>query len=123
MSDEVIARGADREVREMAEQIKLVQQREIDELLSLRAELSPGFGRPTVIDPHGESDLAAMAAASGPTLDALFLEHMIPHHAGAVSLAHRALPNLTVPALRELAETTFVQQTREMNELLDMLVR
>lgn len=48
---------------------------------------------------------------------------MIPHHAGAVSLSHRALDQLAEPELIEMARMTIVVQTRVMNEMLDMVGR
>jgi uncharacterized protein (DUF305 family) len=74
-------------------------------------------------DPHGEEDAAKLQAARGSEVDAMFLEEMVPHHAGAVSLSHRALDNLSDPELRDMAQTTMVMQTREMNDMLDMLGR
>ncbi len=121
MSEHTIARGSDPEVRAMAQTMKADQQREIDELLAIRAELSPAFQQRIVIDPHGEADDEEMRSASGPALDTMFVEGMIPHHAGAVSMSHRALDNLTVPKLQDIARMVISKQTREMNELLDML--
>lgn len=123
MADEQIARGASGDVRAMAEEMRADQQREIDELLAIRAELEPGVQLRTMSDPHSERDHDVLASAAGAELDVLFLENMIPHHAGAVSLAHRAMPYLTVPKLQEIADMTVVKQTREMNEMLDMLGR
>ena len=72
-------------------------------------------------DPHVQRDIDELNASSGADTDILFLENMIPHHAGAVSLSHRALDNLSDPQLIEIANNTIVMQTREMNEMLDML--
>lgn len=121
MAEHAIARGSDPEVRAMAQTMKDHQRQEIDELLAIRAGLSPSFQQRLVIDPHGEADDEEMRRASGPALDTMFLEDMIPHHAGAVSMSHRALDNLTVPKLEDIARMTISKQTREMNELLDML--
>ena len=121
MSDLVIARGSDPEVRAMAERMRGDQMAEIAELTAIRAEIGPDFQLRVMTDPHAEADMNSLASASGSAADVLFLQNMIPHHAGAVSLAHRAMDNLTVPALEEIARMTIVKQTREMNEMLDML--
>jgi uncharacterized protein (DUF305 family) len=123
MSNMILERGSDPAVLEMAREMRAAQEREIAEMMSIRSQLAPGYDLRVVTDPHGEEDLAELAAASGARADVVFLENMIPHHAGAVSLAHRAMRNLTVPALLEMADMTVVMQTREMNEMLDMLGR
>jgi len=64
-----------------------------------------------------------LARLSGVELDRAFLDHMIPHHAGAVDMAHRALPNLTSPELQTMARDTIANQTHEMNVMLDMRER
>lgn len=123
MADAVIARGSDPEVRSMAGDMKTMQQEEIAMLRTIRQRTVGSDRIAAVRDPHVEADIAAINAASGPTADVLFLENMIPHHAGAVSLSHRALDQLTDLELIEMANKTIVDQTREMNKMLDMLGR
>lgn len=123
MANMVLERGADPAVLQMARDMRAAQEREIAEMMSIRGQLSPGYELRVMTDPHGQEDHAELAAASGAQADAVFLENMIPHHAAAVSLSHRAMRNLTVPALMEMADMTVVMQTREMNEMLDMLGR
>jgi len=124
MADEVIQRGESPEVRAMAQQMKAEQAAEIERMERLRAGLTSTEPPPeTMSDPHMTADLAAMRKLDGSALDERFLRDMIPHHAGAVVLSHRALPNLRTSELRELAETTYTKQTREMNEMLDVLER
>jgi uncharacterized protein (DUF305 family) len=121
MGDEVIARGADADVKAMAQHMKHMQNEEIAAMEAARQELTGhSVGKP-VQDPHNDEDMVEMAELSGIELDRAFLIHMIPHHADAVSVAHRALRNLERDDMRELAEMTVVAQTREMNEMLDML--
>jgi uncharacterized protein (DUF305 family) len=121
MADEVIARGADAHVKTMAQQMKDAQNEEIAKMEVARQELTGRRMGDPVEDPHSEQDMAEMAKLSGIELDRAFLVHMIPHHADAVSVAHRALRNLERHDMRELAEMTVVAQTREMNEMLEML--
>ena len=123
MADEVIARGSDPEVRAMAEDMKATQQEEIATLTRARAQLTGREAVDPVMDPHSDIDMAELAEMSGPELDRAFLRNMIPHHAGAVVLSHRAMPSLERDDTRELAEMTVVMQTREMNAMLDMLER
>lgn len=123
MSDAVIARGADPKVKEMAEEMKKMQQEEITMLREIRVRVGGSDRIAAMRDPHGDRDLVELQAASGPAADIAFLENMIPHHAGAVSLSHRALDALTDAELIDMANMTIVMQTREMNEMLDMLGR
>lgn len=123
MADEVISRGADPEVRTMAQRMKAAQAEEIDMLEAARDNLTGVREAQRIEDPHSPDDMAELEGVSGIELDRVFLQHMIPHHAGAVLTSHRALPNLEREDMRELAEMTIVAQTREMNEMLDMLER
>ena len=121
MADEVLERGSDAEVRAMAAMMKTAQQEEIDLMLSKRSAITGRQTTPTMDDPHADGDMAEMSGLSGLELDRTFLRDMIPHHAGAVSTAHRALPNLADAELRALAESTVKNQTREAAKMLDKL--
>jgi uncharacterized protein (DUF305 family) len=126
MADEEISRGGDDEVVAMASDMKEVQLAEIDTLQRIRVELAGSEVpeetlEPDAADPHMTSDMGAMEEAAGADLDRAFLWHMVPHHASAVVVSHRALPNLENAELRSLAEMTIIAQTREMNAMLDML--
>lgn len=121
MADEVIARGADADVKMMAQQMRDAQNEEIAMMQAARQDLTGRNAGDPVEDPHSDQDMAEMAELSGMELDRAFLVHMIPHHADAVSISHRALRNLERDDMRELAEMTITAQTREMNEMLDML--
>lgn len=121
MADAVLAGGADPEVREMARMMKEVQAAEIGELQAIRADVAEDVALRRVVDPHAEADVAEIDAAAGIEADRRFLENMIPHHAVAVSMSHRALDQLTDPRLREMAMRTIDMQTREMNKMLDKL--
>ena len=51
----------------------------------------------------------------------MFLADMIPHHAGAIEMAHRALPNLKRADLQAMAMNIVSSQAKEIGELQDML--
>lgn len=123
MADVEIARGTRQDVKDMAQMMKNAQQEEIARLRSIRMEVAGSDKIAAMRDPHGQGDVAELQAAAGADVDRMFLENMIPHHAGAVSLSHRALENLTNAELRDMARMTINVQTREMNEMLDMLGR
>lgn len=123
MADAVIARGSDAAVKDMAEEMKAMQAEEIATLREIRERVAGNNRIARIGDPHASLDVERIEAAAGPAADVAFLENMIPHHAGAVSLSHRALDQLSDPELIEMAQMTIVMQTREMNEMLDMLGR
>jgi uncharacterized protein (DUF305 family) len=121
MANHEIERGASAELKAMAEQMKQDQQAEIDLMQQVRREIAADEDNDAVDDRHMQADMEHMVTLSGAALDEMFLRDMIPHHAGAVVMSHNALPNLGDQRLKDIAETTIVKQTRESNELLDML--
>ena len=65
--------------------------------------------------------LADLRAAEGTAADVLFLQLMIPHHVGGVSMANEAASQAEQPSVRQLATAMAEAQTSEsgyMNELL-----
>ena len=124
MADMVIARGANPEVVMMAKNMRTVQMGEIATMRSKRSALTKGeSSSPGMRDRHMEADMSDLQKLTGAALDRAFLDDMIPHHAGAIQLAHRSLRGLTDSDLRTLAEMTIVNQTREMNEMLALRQR
>lgn len=69
------------------------------------------------MDMHVEQDMALLMAATGAEVDRLFLDHMIPHHAEAISIAHRALPNLQRADTRQIAQKAISDQAKEIGEM------
>lgn len=123
MADAELANGTDPNVKAMAQRMKDMQQEEITMLRTIRERVVGSDTIAAMRDPHGDADIAELQATTGSAADVMFLDNMIPHHAGAVSLSHRALDNLSDPELIDMANKTIVMQTREMNEMLDMLGR
>jgi uncharacterized protein (DUF305 family) len=118
MADVVIDRGADPRVRGMAEEMKAAQAEEIARMTAARRELT---GSPDVPAPppdlHMETDLAAMRRLRGLDLDRRFLEEMIPHHGGALPVAHRSEPRLARTDMQALARSIYGAQAREIGEM------
>lgn len=122
MAQEVVERGSDPMLVEMAGTMFSAQSAEIDRMKAARRALT-GRERPDDVntDQHGMDDLAALRGLSGATLERRFLEDMIAHHAGAVQLAHRSRANLEHPDMAQLASMTVMDQSREIGELHGML--
>jgi uncharacterized protein (DUF305 family) len=118
MANEELAKGTRAEVKAIAQRIKDTQAQEITTLRSARQALAQSGDVPLAPkDPHMEQDLALLKQATGAQVDAVFLEEMIPHHAEAISLAHRALPNLKQSEVRQIAINIVSTQAREIGEM------
>lgn len=123
MAEMELARGADAEVKTMAERVKRDQTKEIEELLAIRKELTGCTAVAPIPDPHMDRDMQMMMEMSGRELDIMFVADMIPHHAGALQFTHYALPNLHEPELIALANNVIDAQAMEVGELHTMLQR
>lgn len=123
MADMILQRGAKAELKTMAQQMKDTQNQEIAQLRAARQQLVGSSETPADMDPHMQADIEHMQHLSGADLDRRFLEDMIPHHAGAIDMAHRALPNLKRADLRTMAMSIVSSQAKEVGELQDMLSR
>ena len=117
MADHEVMHGTDAEVKAMAAQMKEDQAREIEQLLRMREELTGCSNVPPIPDRHMERDMMMLMQASGLEVDILFLDHMIPHHAGAVQFTHNALPNLKREDLKEMAHDVIDTQSEEIGEM------
>ena len=122
MADMVLDKGADAHVKDMAQMMKDAQNTEIDELKATRKRLTGSDEVPEMHDPHMDEDMDTMMDAEGAALDRLFLEHMLPHHAGAIQMAHNALPNLKEANLETMAGMIIGSQSEEIGMIHDMLM-
>lgn len=68
-----------------------------------------------------KSDLAALAAARGERAERMYLQLMIPHHQGAVTMAKYAATRADDPEVVRLAQTIVRSQTAELDVLRSML--
>lgn len=67
-----------------------------------------------------DSDMAALAAASGPAFDKLYLEGMIGHHKGAIQMAQMVIDSANAEA-KTLGENIVTSQTAEIEKMKQML--
>lgn len=130
MSALVPERTDNPEVLALAAAIEAAQTPEIEQMTAWLV----GWGLPTEIDMElhrehvgmegmlTEEQLAALAAASGPEFDRLWLEGMIAHHEGAVVMAETVVASGTHPPTVALAVEIIEAQETEielMRALLD----
>ncbi|MET8504905.1 DUF305 domain-containing protein [Streptomyces sp. NPDC004787] len=118
----VPARVKDPQVRKVAERIAAAQGPEIG---AMEGWLKNNGGpRPmTGHDHHAmpgmatEAQLARLRAAKGAAFDALFLELMITHHQGAITMAADALSQGNNVLVEEMANDVIAQQSAEINRM------
>ena len=122
MAELVAQKGEDPAIKAMASKMIADQQGEIQQMERIREDETGNARVPAGHkDSQMEATIAEMRQLSGADLDRRFLEEMIPHHAGAIQMTHRAIPNLDRDDLRQLAENAKRMQAREIGEMQMML--
>lgn len=124
MANLELARGARPSVKRTAEMMKAVQFEEIEKMRAIRKQMTGKAESPMPLpDWHAVLDESAMLSAEGDEVDRMFLEHMIPHHASGVPVAHRAKDRVRHEELRELATKIADTQAKEIGEMKAALER
>ncbi|UXA21035.1 DUF305 domain-containing protein [Mycobacterium sp. SMC-4] len=149
MSDLIIEKpGIDPRVIELANEIKVAQNPEIEQMQSWLDQWGmPGDHRmPGDMPHHGDmnhepmtpgmpgmdgmagmmspADMQALADSQGVDASRLFLDQMIEHHEGAITMAQDEIANGQFPEAVELAHSIITSQQQEietMNQLLNSL--
>ena len=131
MSDILLAKDdVDTNVVSLAEDIRDAQQPEIDQMVTwLQAwghepdDNHSGHGDHGAAHEGmmGEEDIAELEATEGKEASRLFLEQMIVHHEGAVSMAEDHLANGENPEALELSEEIISVQQAEIEQMEDLL--
>lgn len=142
MSEMAAQRAASPQVKDLAARIQAAQQPEIDQLSGfLRAwNVSvPSTNSPTDGMGHGGSgqmdhgaggampgmmsadQMQQLGQATGDAFDRMFLQMMIVHHQGAVTMAKAELSDGQKPDARQLAQRIIDAQQREITEMQALL--
>jgi uncharacterized protein (DUF305 family) len=122
MAQMLIDRGADPELKAMANKMKADQTAEIGEMRTARLALTGSANSPAPPpDPTQSRHMAHMMTLGGADLDRMFMVDMIAHHASALPAAHRARPFLARADMRTLAQRIEDAQATEVGELKKML--
>jgi uncharacterized protein (DUF305 family) len=120
--------GASEDVRRLATAIKAAQDPEIAEMKALLS----GWGVSTEMDPdmdHSEmmdgmlttGELESLSQLRGAAFDRAWMESMIKHHEGAVSMAQDVLADGVNTEMRALATAIESAQTGEIAEMRALL--
>ncbi len=64
-----------------------------------------------------DHDMSSMAASSDAPYDLLFLDSMVAHHQGAITMAQDALANAEHSELKEFAQNVIMQQDGEITQM------
>lgn len=124
MARDAVAKASSPEVRRMAQQMVSDQEGEIAQMQAWRQQWFPGEAAPDTA--MSADDMAAMGMgmdmtmldrATGAAYDRMFYEHMIPHHAGAITMAAEAQARSERPEVRALAEQIIAAQAAEIGEM------
>jgi uncharacterized protein (DUF305 family) len=122
-----LERAETREIRALADAILDAQQTEVAQMGEIHERLigkpiDPDEGAHAVLGLSAEEagmdhgDAAATLERADP-FDRAFIDHMIPHHEGAVRMARAVFPKTDDRELRDLAESIVSAQKREIEEM------
>lgn len=115
------------ELRELAAQIVQIQEAEIAQMEAIHLRL---FGEPLEPDPDAHEALGLTAAEAGvdhldagaalsvaDPLDLALLDHMVPHHRGAIFVTETMMLESEDQEMRRLAPRIFVAQQEEIEAM------
>jgi len=137
MSKMAVQRAVSPQVKDLATRVQAAQQPEIDQMSGfLRAWNAPV---PSTNNPmggmmgqmHGANgtmpgmmaggQMHQLGQSSGDAFDRMFLQMMITHHQGAITMAKTELSNGQNPDARQLAQRIIDTQQREITEMQNLL--
>ena len=131
MADLALARATTPEVKRLATQIKGAQDPEIRTMsgwLSSWGASMPSTGSEHDMSGHGATsgmmsaeEMKALAAATGPAFDRMWLDLMIRHHEGAVAMARTQLASGASADVKQLAQAVIDGQTKEIATMKGLL--
>jgi uncharacterized protein (DUF305 family) len=127
MADLALARAVDPRVKDLATHIKMAQGPEIDQLrgwLQRWGQPAPDPARPQTMEMPSMitgDDMRRLHDATGPAFDRLFLEQMIRHHEGAVTMAGMQEIEGRYPPAIAMARMIVETQSAEIGEMRSIL--
>lgn len=134
MADLALTRETSPEVKKLAEQIKAAQGPEIEMmsmwLQSWGAPMEMGedhsghdMGGMDMSGMMSEDDMQALADAQGPEFDRMWLEMMIAHHQGAISMAEQVKGASSNADVTSLAGAVMTGQAEEIDTMQKLLAQ
>ncbi len=131
MSEMVLKKSSNEELKKFAQKIIDDQKKEIVQMKEWREKWFAGAARAINMEMAGMKDsmkimddqMKKMETATGKEFDALFLEMMIPHHKGAVTMANEALQKSQRAEIKTLAGAIITAQDAEIKQMNDWKVK
>ena len=132
MADMAIAQAESAEVIDLAERIRAAQDPEIEQLTTWLEDwgqdvpdremsMDDDMGDMSMDGMMTQDQMDEMAAASGVEFDQMFLEMMIVHHDGAVSMAEDEVANGEYEPAIAMAQSIIDGQSAEIDEMDQLL--
>jgi uncharacterized protein (DUF305 family) len=85
--------------------------------MSMNADVMMSPGSMMGLPMRMKMDMAKLRAAKGDAFDKMFIEMMIPHHAGAIMMAREALDTTARPQIRRLSHNIIDTQSAEIGQM------
>jgi len=127
MSDIALSKGAGPEVTELATEIKGAQDPEIAQMRGwlqtwgASEEMDHGSDHSGMAGMLSDDQMQQLRDATGPEFDRKWMELMIAHHEGALTMATGVLSTTVDPEVKKLAEAVVAAQTAEIAEMRALL--
>lgn len=138
MADLALAKASSSDVKTLAEKIKTAQDPEIAQMKSwLSAWAAPeqmagasdgstdhsgmDMGGMTSAGMMSATDMRKLEAAAGADFDRMWLQMMIAHHRGAITMANQVLASTTNDQVKKLAQAIVSAQTDEISTMQQLL--
>lgn len=125
MATLALDRSTNPAVVDLATRIQAAQDPEIEQMrdwLDRRGEAPmpeemDGMDHSSMTGMMTDAEMTALSGAAGPDFDALFVDLMVRHHEGAITMAENVLHEGSDPAIRALAEAIIAAQAGEIAEM------
>ena len=123
MARPALEKAQHNELKEMARNIIRDQEREIAELRRYREQWfanrpqAMNMEMPGMMDSMRGMDMNRLNAQMGNAFDLMFIDMMIPHHQGAITMAREALQRAEHPEIKRIAEQIITAQEREIRQM------
>lgn len=124
MADLAATRASSSEVKRLATQIKNAQQPEIEKMTGWLKDWGASTSPPGGMHTPGmmsEQDMKKLEALSGRSFDKMFLQMMIKHHKGAVTMAKTEQEQGANPDAKALASSIVASQSAEITRMQNLL--
>ncbi|HAZ47711.1 MAG TPA: DUF305 domain-containing protein [Cyanobacteria bacterium UBA11369] len=130
MAKEVQQKSKRPELKQLADNIIKAQEREIEQMKQWRKNWYPQAGNQSMAYDAKTSQTLAMSpeqmqsmmmsqnlGSADETFDRRFIDAMIPHHEGALTMAQDALKKTKRPEIKQLAQEIVTSQQKEIDQM------